>query len=225
MTALVTINATVAEIEDMLKSGQSVEAVARELQEPRNNVIGVWRAMEKRGEVPTPQTRPFAVPSPAPGPRPTAAPAAPTSGPSVDALAAAAERSSSKRTQALGAKLRDLAEVVRTRLTEERQAAERAEQEKAEREAAAAEVERLEARLREARAKLRRPSSRGGSRPVSRPESKPPLSEAKQQQLAVMREKNKNTEPCANGCGYVAGTKAGKKAHERGSKCPNASKS
>lgn len=188
-TAIQTLNATVAQIEDALASGQTVEAVARDLQEPRNNVIAVWRAMQARGETKTPGT-------PVPGPRPlTSVQTGPTvrsDALSVDSLVSAAARSTSKRTQALGVKLADLATVIRQRLTEERQAAEKAEREKAEREAAAAEVERLEAALREAKAKAR-PARRGGSGSVSRPENAAGGH--------ATAEKYSGTSPCSKGCG------------------------
>jgi hypothetical protein len=87
----------------------------------------------------------------------------------VDALANAAARSPSKRTQALGVRLSDLAAVVRERLAAEREAAERAQKQKAQRDAAAAEVARLEEQLRAAKAKLR-PARQGGGSPVQREE-------------------------------------------------------
>lgn len=191
MTAVIpTLNATVAQIEDMLRAGQSIEATARELQEPRNNVIGVWRAMEARGDTPTTPG------APVPGARPLASvpprPSAQSDALSVDALANAAARSSSKRTQALGVKLLDLSKIVRQRLAEERDAAEAAERQKAEREAAAAEVARLEEQLRAARAKLR-PGGRGGSGSMSRPENS-----AGGKALAA---KYAGTSPCSKGCG------------------------
>lgn len=201
-----TINATVAEVEDQLRSGKSVEAVARELQEPRNNVIAVWRAMEKRGEVPTPQTRPFASTTPAApvaGGRALASVAAQEttatgSAPlSVDALANAAARSSSKRTQALGKKLADLARVIRQRLNDERVAAEAAEKARREREAAAAEVVRLKAALEEAKKKAKpAPKTGAAGRAVA--------------------EKYAGTAPCAKGCGRELTTLPGPRgSHEK----------
>lgn len=167
---LITLNATVAEIENALIEGKSVKDVARDLQEPPNNVYGVYRALVERGEIDVAaQSTGRAGSAPRPVPAPSPPPAAPVTGggaePTIDALINAAVRSTSKRTQALGAKLGELAGVVRQRLRDERAAAEKAQQENAIREAALAEVAALEAKLAEARAKLGK--GRGGSGPVS----------------------------------------------------------
>jgi hypothetical protein len=190
---LITLNATVAEIEDALMDGKSVKTVALDLQEPQQNVYGVYRALVERGEINDPavarsmpprrdltvarqpsmtsQTTGRTGSAPRPVPAPTPPPATPVTGggaePTLDALIAAAGRSQSKRTQALGAKLGELAGVVRQRLRDERDAAEKAERENAAREAAVAEVAALEAKLAEARAKLGG-KGRGGSGPVRR---------------------------------------------------------
>lgn len=144
-----------------------------------DSLVQSWRAGTRswplslpanRGTTTTGTASSASRPVPAPPTRPTppvvdGATAAPGSAePTLDALVTAAARSTSKRTQALGVKLADLASVIRDRLRAERQSAEKAEQERAVREAAAAEVARLEAELREARAKLH-PSRRGGIPP------------------------------------------------------------
>lgn len=131
----------------MLRAGSSVQEVAAFYSEPATNVYAVQRAMA-RDATPAPQQRPRNLAS-----VPTSASTPPVL--SIDALVSAASRSESKRTKALGAKLEDLAAVVRERLAAERDAAERVEREKAEREAAAAEVAELEQKLAAAKAKLR----------------------------------------------------------------------
>lgn len=115
---LITLNATVAEIEDLLMDGKSVKDVARDLQEPPNNVYGVYRALVERGEIDDPDVviprRPdLTVASQTTGrtgsaPRPVPAPSPPTvartsdggAEPTIDALVNAAVRSTSKRTEA-----------------------------------------------------------------------------------------------------------------------------
>lgn len=176
---LVTLNATVSEIEDALLAGKSVKDVAADLAEPPNNVYGVYRELVRRGDIvdesvhvedrpnltvarqpsTTSQTTGTGSASrPVPAPPTPAPPAAGSAEPTLDALINAAARSSSKRTQVLGVKLADLAHVVRDRLRDERDTAEKARRERAVREAAAADVARLEAQLREARARLGKPA-------------------------------------------------------------------
>lgn len=176
MTAITTLNISVEQIESDLRRGRTVQEIVQDWSEPLSNVLAVKRAMEARGDrshapikPPAPVTpvagagaRPAASASPD-GP---AARAAVDSSPSVDALVAAAARSTSKRTQALGVRLADVAKVVRERLAAERAAAEEAEATRREQEQARAEVERLEAQLREARAKLR-PVRQGGGIPCA----------------------------------------------------------
>lgn len=218
-----TLNVSVAQIEAALLDGVSVPDFAQQWSEPAANVLAVFRRLQREGRIPT--NAPTQVASrpptpPASGPRPLASvPTTPVaaSAPSVEALVAAAGRSESKRTQALGKKLDDLAAVLRQRLTDERFAAEQAAKERAEREAAAAEVARLEAELKAAREKAGLPRRAGATRA---PREAKPLSDAQRAAQAKAVAAGKNTEPCANGCGYVSATKAGKKAHERGSKCP-----
>lgn len=176
---LTTLNVSVEQIEADLRAGKTVADIAQDWSEPPANVYAVQRAMQARGDGNgrgTASPRPPAAAPVVAGaraltsvPHPPTPPAADAgqSGPAVDALVNAAARSSSKRTQALGVKLADLAAVVRQRLADEREQAERAEKERAEREAAAAEVQRLEAQLAEARAKLR-PKRQGGGSPVQR---------------------------------------------------------
>lgn len=163
-----TLNVTVAQIEDALLAGQTVPDFAREWSEPPANVLAVFRRLQGEGRIP--RNAPSQVATTATE-KPPAAPVAcvpesTVSAPSVDALVNAAARSSSKRTQALGVRLSDLAAVVRERLADERQAAEKAEQQKAQRDAAAAEVARLEEQLRAAKAKLR-PVRQGGGIPCA----------------------------------------------------------
>lgn len=216
MTAVVqTLNCTVGEIEELLAKGVPVEQIARDLQEPRQNVVAVWDRWRKNGAVTLP---------PPTAPRPVAvvpaAPATPTpqghrvdeSAITVNALVAAAGRSTSKRTQALGVRLADLAKVVRDRLAEERTAAEQAERGRAERERAAAEVTRLEAQLREARAKLRGRRAGGGSAPMPR-EAKPRTAS----QLANLAGGRVHGQfPCRHdGCTRVLTTAAARGSHER----------
>lgn len=172
MTApLITLNATVAEIEDALLAGKSVKDVARDLAEPPNNVYGVYRDLVRRGEINdqnvTVTKRPDltvarqqttgvgSASRPVPAPPALAPPVNGSAEPTIDALVNAAARSTSKRTQALGVKLAALATVVRDRLRDERAAAEAKAREAEVRDAAAAEVAALEAKLAEARAKLK----------------------------------------------------------------------
>jgi hypothetical protein len=225
MTAVVqTLNCTVGEIEELLGKGVTVEQIARDLQEPRQNVVAVWdRWRKNNGAVatPPPAARPVVVTTTSAAPAPSVTlpgyrvdPAAFT----VDALVSATARSSSKRTQALGVRLADLAKVVRDRLAEERAAAEQAEAKKAEQEKARADIARLEAQLRAARAKLagRRPVRQGGVSPMPRDASeKPPLSEARREQLAKLRERQRGEWPCRAGCGRISTTAAGRSSHER----------
>lgn len=224
MTVLTTLNTSVEQIESDLRHGRTVDEIVSDWQEPKTNVIAVLRAMQARGE------RMAAAPSKQPAapvagaraltsvPHPPTTPAADAgqSGLAVDALVNAAARSTSKRTQALGVKLADLATAVRTRLAEEREQAERAEKERADREAAAAEVERLETQLREARAKLSK--RRGGSGTVRKqpdPATRKPLSDRQRAVLAANREKQFGEWPCRNGCGRISTTAAGRSSHER----------
>lgn len=76
-----TINATVAEIEDQLRAGRKIEEVARDLMEPRNNVIAIWHAMRQRGEIGEAPQAPAAAPAPTLAPVPTPAPAETTEEP------------------------------------------------------------------------------------------------------------------------------------------------
>lgn len=210
-----TLNVTVAQIEDALLAGQTVPDFAREWSEPPANVLAIYRRLQREGRLPTNGPVQVATKTPvAPvaGARPLASVPQPTTGsaPSVDALASAAARSASKRTQALGAKLLDLAAVVRQRLADERVATEAAEKTQRERQQAAAEVERLKAELAAAQAKLR-PARRGGSGTVSPRKGRTIDDEQRAKMLAGQR----NDAPCDKGCGVVAKTKSGKAAHER----------
>jgi hypothetical protein len=180
-TTLTTLNISVEQIESDLRRGRTVQEIAQDWSEPAANVLAVKRAMDARTNAPAPAAGTSA-PVVAPVrqvPAPTAAATSSTllghrvdeSAITVDAIVAAAARSTSKRTQVLGVKLADLAKVVRERLADERKSAEAAEAKRAEQERAAAEVKRLEAALREARAKLRGPKRQGGVRAMpSRPE-------------------------------------------------------
>lgn len=209
MTVEQTLNVTVAQIEDALLGGMTVPDFAREWSEPATNVLAVYRRLQDEGRLPrnTP-TQVASKPPVAPvaGARSlTSVPAGPSvrsDAPSVDALVSAAARSTSKRTQALGVKLHDLAEVVRQRLAEEREAAEKEERAKAEREAAAAEVARLEEQLRAAKAKLR-PERQGGVSPVQR-ETKPRSTRGVDLKL-----------PCRLGCDRIFPNAQGRGAHEK----------
>lgn len=202
--AVTTLNVSVEQIESDLQRGQTVQQIAQDWSEPVSNVLAVKRAMEANGHsasrtpgAPVPGARPAASVSPM-GTAPAAL--------SVDALVAAAARSTSKRTQALAVRLADLAKVVRDRLREEREAAEKAEAQKAEREAARAEVERLEAQLRAARAKLSgRPARQGGGSPVQR-DAKP---------VAKTRTVVDQQLACRKGCGRTSPNPQGRAAHER----------
>jgi DNA-binding transcriptional MerR regulator len=223
VTAVVqTLNCTVGEIEELLAKGVPVEQIARDLQEPRQNVVAVWDRWRKNNGEADPTT---AIAKPVVGvarlvpstptmtlPGHRVDPAAIT----VEALINAAARSASKRTQALGVRLADVAKAVRERLADERRAAEQAEATRREREAAAAEVERLEAQLRAARAKLSGRRAGGGSTPMQRdPEAKKPLSDARRAQLAELRKKQVGEWLCRAGCGRVSTTAAGRSSHER----------
>lgn len=221
---LTTLNVSVAQIESDLRAGKTVAEISQDWSEPPANVYAVQRAMQARGDSnghAAASPKPPVAPPVAAGARPAAnvSPSAPAVAPvalSVDALVAAAARSTSKRTQALGVKLHDLAAVVRQRLADERATAEREAKERAEREAAAAEVARLEAQLREARAKLSK--RRGGSGTVRKqPDSttRKPLSDRQREVLAANREKAFGEWPCRNGCGRVSTTAAGRSSHER----------
>lgn len=148
-TPEVTLNVSVAQIEEALLSGVTVPDFAQEWSEPAVNVLAVFRRLQREGRIPANAPTQIAKASP----RPLVSVPAQAAEPTVAALVAAAARSTSKRTQALGKRLDDLAGVLRQRLTDERKAAESKEREEREREAARAEVERLEAQLREARAK------------------------------------------------------------------------
>lgn len=88
--------------------------------------------------------------------------------PTVEHLAAACKRSESKRTQALGVKLGDLAGKVTAALRDERLSAEAKAKRAEERTAAQAEVKRLEKALAEARAKAVAAGAPGGIRPGAR---------------------------------------------------------
>jgi hypothetical protein len=200
-----TLNVTVAQIEDAMLAGQTVPDFAREWSEPPANVLAIFRRLQDEGRIPrngpaqvatTPKTRPLA-----------SVPMEPTTGTgpalSVDALVNAAARSESKRTQALGIKLADLATVVRGRLAEERAAAEKAEHQRAERDAAAAEVARLEEQLRAARAKLR-PVRQGGVRSMPQREPQPRSTRGVDLKL-----------PCREGCERTFPNAQGRGAHEK----------
>lgn len=122
----------------------------------------------------TPQlqmSRPVAKPAqprpalgPAPGGTPNGAPVSPRPELTVDELVRACRRSESKRTQALGPKLAELADRITTALRNERETAEDKARRAAEREAAQAEVKRLEKALAEARAKAVAAGAPGGVR-------------------------------------------------------------
>lgn len=144
----------------------------------------------------------------APKVTPAPAPAKPAP-PSLDALVNAAARSTSKRTQALGVKVSDLATVLRQRLTDEREAAEVAERQNRERAAASAEVARLEAALREAKAKV------GGK--AKRPSSPNRAAAGR----ATAEKYGGEKVPCAKGCGRLVSPLPGPRgAHEK--KCGGA---
>lgn len=183
--------------------------------------VQAWRAGSQIPHLGLPANRPRVGPgeasqlpstpgAPVPGPQPLAGVSRSSTGQSdalsVDALANAAARSTSKRTQALGAKLADLAIVVRQRLAEERRAAEKAEQNRRERELAAAEVTRLEEALRAAREKIR-------------PQRKHNVSEAGRANIRANAMKGQQAgaveSPCRKGCGFVAKSRAGRAGHER----------
>lgn len=84
--------------------------------------------------------------------------------PAVDELIRACARSDSKRTQALGVKLADLAEKARAALRTEREAAEAKAARSKEVAAAQAEVKRLEKLLADAKAKAVAAGASGGAR-------------------------------------------------------------
>lgn len=210
-----TLNVTVAQIEDALLAGQTVPDFAREWSEPPANVLAVFRRLQNEGRIPTnaPSQVAKTPGAPVPGSRPPASvpsrPAAQSDAlPSVGALAGAAARSTSKRTQTLGVKLLDLANVVLQRLADERETAEKAEQNRRERERelAAAEVARLEEALRAARQKLG-------------PHRKNNVSEAGRANIRANAMKGQQAgaveSPCRKGCGFVAKSRAGRAGHER----------
>lgn len=151
MTQLVTLNATVAQIEADLRAGKSIEQISQDWSEPRANVFAIKRAMDAA------ESRPPAAVTTLPRPAPV--PASADAG--LLAMVAEGSKSKSARTRALAAKLDKLVEEISERLAAERRDEAEREKKRQEQAAARAEVERLEAALREARAKLGRNAAPG----------------------------------------------------------------
>jgi hypothetical protein len=112
MTQLVTMNVSVAQIEQDLRAGKSIEEIAQDWSEPRANVYAVKRAMDAAAAAPTVAVLPSRAPAVAPRPD------ADGGGRLVDLVADAA-KSKNARTRNLGAKLDLLVEELDTRLRAE----------------------------------------------------------------------------------------------------------
>lgn len=165
MSQMVTMNVSVAQIEQDLRAGKSVEEISQEWSEPRANVYAVKRAMDAA----------MVTPAPVPPPRPAIAPAAVAM---VLTLVSEASQSKRARTRTLAAKLDKLVEELQELLTAEKAEADELARKRREREEAAAEVARLEEQLRAARAKLagkpaRTSSTKTADNPSGRQSARP----------------------------------------------------
>ena len=145
-----TVTATTADVERMLRAGRAPRDVATELQEPLNDVLAVWHRLRK--EPASEQARPAApiraVPTPATNP-PDTQPAPPG-----HELVARGLMSGDKRISHQAAKVQAGLDRLREQLEQHEAKV-----------AAHAEVQRLERKLAEAKAKLHgRPQSSGGSK-------------------------------------------------------------